>query len=110
MMIPQLKQIYDLRSSHLLEHPIWVSVYSLDRDQPWYRNADIDEATFRPWDFPRPIDCKDPGGRRFIMAINFAFADDTNVSGFGYAPEPWLGEKGSAVDTIQPRILFQNDR
>lgn len=50
---PILKQFGDLTPADFADHAVWVSVHTLDYDEPWY--DDNDEETFRPWTGKLPV-------------------------------------------------------
>jgi hypothetical protein len=95
---PLLKQYSDLRPADFEEHPVWVSVHTMDYDEPWY--DETDEETFRPWTGALPVD---PAGGMFLVAAKFALADESDYPGF---LTPAVGEPSDhQIGDIQPQLF-----
>ena len=83
---PLLKQFGDLTAADFAAHPIWISVYSADYDEPWYE--DSDEETFRPWTGDLPIG---PEEGMSLVRATLTLADGRSFTGFltpGFDDEP----------------------
>jgi hypothetical protein len=46
-MTPEIRNFSDLSLGEFRSHPVWVSVRSFDRGEPWYEGAN--QESFRPW-------------------------------------------------------------
>lgn len=84
-MKPDLRRFGSLTLADFVEHPVWVSVRSFDRAEPWYDEAD--EETFRFWDAALPF----PGERGIaLVASSLKLKDGSVYPGFvSPAREDW---------------------
>ena len=59
---PILKQFGDLQASDFARQPVWVSVHTLDNEEPWYDDTDEEEeprlSTLRNCAFPKGVSAK----------------------------------------------------
>lgn len=97
MVRPELKQFGDLTPDDFAQHPIWVSVHTLDYDEDWY--DETDEETFRPWLGGRPVGADE----MFLVSARLTFADGSEFEGF-VTPTPAYGDL-SSMGTLQPQIF-----
>lgn len=85
MLMPEMKQIWDLSPSDFHEHPVWVGVHTFDIGKPWHKTAN--EATYRPWDQGGPA--KSEKGLILVRA-ELEFQSKRVYPGFFTAvPETW---------------------
>jgi hypothetical protein len=94
-MRPELKQFADLRTEDFGHYPVWSGVHTLDYDEDWYDDEDVDEETFRPYGGPLPVS---PVDGIFLIAATAQLADGSTVPGFITPAEQ--DEQG----TLQPHI------
>ena len=94
---PVLKQFGDLTAADFKQHPVWVSVHTLDYDEEWY--AETDEETFRPWTGKRPVGAE----HMFLVSARFRFADGSEFEGF-VTPVSVLEGLRSMGD-LQPQVF-----
>jgi len=94
---PTLKQFGDLTSQDFKQHPIWVSVHSLDYEEEWY--DETDEETFRPWLGNRPVGAEE----MFLVSARFGFADGTEFDGFVTPTSSYDGL--ASMGAIQPQLF-----
>ena len=99
-MKPELKQFGALTQADFDHFPIWVSVHTMDYDEPWYEETD--EETFRPWINDIPVD---PSLGMFLIRSELTLADSSKLVGF---ITPAFGE-GEVADTdlgiVQPHMF-----
>ena len=77
MVMPEMKQEYDLSPADFVRQPVWVGVHNYDSDEPWYEQSD--EETFRPWTGPLPFS----ETRGFVVvAATFELADGSVYPGY----------------------------
>jgi len=94
---PTLKQFGDLTPEDFRQHPIWVSVHTLDYDEDWY--DDTDEETFRPWLGDRPVG----GEEMFLVSARLSFADGAEFEGF---VTPAISYEGlRSMGSLQPQVF-----
>ena len=94
---PTLKQFGDLRPDDFKQHPIWVSVHTLDYDEEWY--DDTDEETFRPWLDTRPVGADET----FLVSARLRFADGTEFDGFVTPTDTYEGLR--SMGSLQPQVF-----
>jgi hypothetical protein len=94
---PILKQFGDLTPEDFKQHPIWVSVHSLDYEEEWY--DETDEETFRPWLGDRPVGAEEV----FLVSARFGFADGTEFDGFVTPTGSYEGLHSMGL--IQPQVF-----
>jgi hypothetical protein len=83
--MPELRSFATLGLAVFQEHPVWISVRSFDRDEPWFDEAD--EETFRYSDKQLPF-----ASQRGIALVfaTFQFKDGSIHNGFvSPARENW---------------------
>jgi hypothetical protein len=73
---------------------LWASCHSFDYNEPWYE--DTDEATFRPWEGPLPVD---PSEGMFLVRAVLRAADGREFRGF---LTPASTNAGYELGLIQP--------
>jgi hypothetical protein len=94
---PKLKQFVDLEASDFDRHPVWVSTHSVDYDEPWYDDDDVDEETFRPWTKKMPVS---PDDGMFLVRASFTTGDGVRYAGF------LTPSARDDVGDLQPTILI----
>ena len=94
---PILKQFGDLKPEDFKQHPIWVSVHTLDYDEKWY--DETDEETFRPWLDNRPV----VADEMFLVSVRLAFADGTEFEGFVTPAATYEGLR--SMGSLQPQVF-----
>ena len=96
---PELRQFVSLKSDDFDRHPVWVQCYTLDYDEPWYK--DTDEETFRPWTGPLPVD---PQWAMFLVKATLELSDRTHLRGF-VTPATT-----NDLGILQPRLFAPNGK
>ena len=99
---PLLKQFGDLKSQDFRQHPIWVSVHTLDYDAEWY--DDTDEETFRPWLDDRPVGADE----MFLVSARLVFADGREFEGFVTPAASYEGLP--SMGSLQPQVFAPSGR
>src|SRR5665213_1248564 len=100
----ELKQCYDFRQSDFISNPIWMCVFNIDVDEPWY--DETDEATYRPWPGPPPYRCSGLNALDVIVRAQFTLADGTKLEGFARPPSPPDGDAGYSLGFRQPALFL----
>jgi hypothetical protein len=95
---PILKQSGELNPTDFVEYPVWVSVHSIDFDEPWY--DETDEETFRPWTGDLPVA---PEDGMFLVRAKLIPADGRVLHGF---VTPQSASEVISLGTIQPQIFL----
>jgi hypothetical protein len=101
---PFLRQYAELRKSDFERHPIWMCVYGIDTDEPWYAGAN--ELTYRPWPSSLPYECGRADGPMVLAHTRLTLADGTELDGFSSPPFPPDGEAGSSLSYRQPQLFL----
>lgn len=99
---PILKQFGDLTLTDFLQYPVWVSVHGCDYGEPWY--DETDEATFRPWTGPLPVD---PSQDMFLVRAYLTLADGRVFPGF---ITPQHQDEMIDFGTIQPHVFLPSGK
>ncbi len=120
MLMPELRQIWDLSSADFEHHPVWIGVHNVDVGKPWH--ASSNEATYRPWDQGLPagseagfilvraeleLRCGDchPG---FFTAVQEAW--DVPPAGLASIRSRYGGPELGLVAVQQPRIFIDHQQ
>ncbi|TCO82535.1 hypothetical protein EV701_14624 [Chthoniobacter flavus] len=99
---PILKQFGDLKPEDFRQHPIWVSVHTLDYGAEWYEETD--EETFRPWLEKPPVGADE----MFLVSARLTFADGTEFDGFVTPARSYEGLR--SMGSLQPQIFAPSGR
>jgi hypothetical protein len=96
---PLLKDGSDLTPGDFAQFPVWVQCHLVDYDEPWYEETD--EATFRPWTGPLPVDPKDA---IFLLRATMTLANGSRLNGF---VTPQSADQPFDLGTMQP-VMFSS--
>jgi hypothetical protein len=99
---PILRQYSELRRADFDKSPIWMCVYGIDNDEPWYGRTD--EATYREWPHSLPFKCADSALFDVVVSTTFTLADGSSFAGFSRPIS--LRSGGRELSYTQPQMFL----
>jgi hypothetical protein len=108
LMIPTLRQDWELGAFDLEAHPIWLCVHGSDEGEEWYQKCD--EATFRPWEGTN----SELSDRLLIVSAVMTLPNGRTYPGACYAggigvSEPSDRDEVIDVQEAQPRLFVSDN-